>query len=288
MMRRTDLCETCRTMELLIQDLRRRGARPELSEEEKEFIQLWCLHDDESHIQREAMHFDLDELAKDEVLIIADFKENFKLAYTWSQVGREWYNRHQISCLTFLCYKRNSNGEIHKIPVTYLSEILKHTGSYVLHCFHQLLSRQDVMKDIKRVIWWSDHGPHFFCKEVLAGISRECDSYDAVSINFFCPCHGKSEVDGIFGVLQQLLDACLPSTGVYTLDELVKFFRDQSTNLALNHPQEHISYVFESFATLFLSFSTHVFNRPITPPFRREISFSSALLKCQSWTENLH
>ena len=248
---RTDLCETCRVMELLYADIKRRGPDAVLSPREKEFLQLWLLHDDESYIQRQSMQTDVESLRENEVLIVADFKENFKLAYTWNQVGRDWYNRHQVSCLTFLCYRRDRSGHLHKHPITFLSDILSHTSTYVLQCFEELMTLP-VMNEVTSVKWWSDHGPHFFSKQTITGIARICSmhlNHPAISVSFFSPSHGKSEVDGLFGILQQILDASLPSTGIYTVNELAEFFTKNRSLIESMDNGGRIHYIFQVFAS---------------------------------------
>ena len=252
--RRTDLCETCRIMELLYDDLKKRGPSPTLTKEEKEFIQLWIAHDDEAHIQRAAMHFDRDNLTTNDVLILADFKENFRLAYTWNQIGKDWFKQQMVSCLTFVCYRKKSRV-IEKYPVTFFSNILSHSSSYVLHCLHKLLD-MDFMKDVKRIIWWSDRGPHFFSRLFIAGFVREVQKkpeMKEISFNYFCANHGKSDVDRIFGTFQQVLQMSLPYEGIYTLDEFLRFFREKTHYLESLQPAEATHYIFETFAYLFSS-----------------------------------
>ena len=99
-------------------------------------------------------------------LVLMDYKENYKLPITKNQDGRAWYNKTQVTCLSFLVYHKSSSGIINKTVLTYLSPCLSHTGSFTLQCLECVL-KDAVYRDCTEVILWLDGGPHFRCKEVV-------------------------------------------------------------------------------------------------------------------------
>ena len=114
-----------------------------------------------------------------------------------------------------------------------------YTCSYLLRCFHQFALLSGTHEGCHTDSMVSNHDSHFFIKEDLTEIKQKYSSYNAVIINFFRPCFKKSYVDGVFGISQQMLEGCLPSTGASALREVVHFLQDKSANLGLNHTQKH-------------------------------------------------
>ena len=153
--------------------------------------------------------------------MIADYKENFKIPIT--VIGRIFFGKTEVSCLTFVCHIFKG-GEKKKIVYTYLSEIITHNGFYTLECAKKFF-KQDFLSGITSIKFWSDGGPHFKCREFVYGMLDPC-SYQQdltdIHVNFFAPCHGKSEVDGQFGVFTNNFK-CIEGT-IDSMETLREFF----------------------------------------------------------------
>ncbi|OMJ20340.1 hypothetical protein AYI70_g4167 [Smittium culicis] len=146
-------------------------------------------------------------LVNDSCILIYDFKENFKIGGGPVESSDVFYSRFQISDL-FFCLVYKSNGHIKRRYYNYLSENLTHDSVYALSCLFKLLKSPD-FAIFKNIYLWSDSGPHFRNSEFLCAVMKVLpESFPRKNffLNYFSENHGKSYVDGHFGVLSKWFD----------------------------------------------------------------------------------
>ena len=178
-----------------------------------------------------------------------DYKESIKLPLLRDQEGRDFYNRFQISCLTFLVFQPRPDSSLMKTAVTFLSEDTRHTGQFTLHCIQSLL-QNSIFEGTKHISFWSDGGPHFKCREVVGSLleGSVCPERTiSCAVNFFAPHHGKSEVDGVFGFFAHLLQDWLPRRGIRDLPSLLTFFKSATQIIKLSSDRPQTQYQFFRF-----------------------------------------
>lgn len=98
-------------------------------------------------------------LSEDSCVLILDYKENFKLSYGGNQVGQDYYEKGQVSCLG-ACLIFKSYGVVTRHYLNILSEILSHDS---------LFSSDGIgliVKELKSLGYlfinvFTDCGPHF-------------------------------------------------------------------------------------------------------------------------------
>ena len=89
----------------------------------------------------------------------------------------------------------------------YLSENLSHDSFFVKECIKKLTSL-DFFQSMDHISFWSDCGNHFRSGELryyLLNDLYESLRLPSIKVNYFAEYHGKSEVDGHFGVLARWL-----------------------------------------------------------------------------------
>ncbi|PVU97092.1 hypothetical protein BB560_005763, partial [Smittium megazygosporum] len=134
----------------------------------------------------------------------ADFKENFKIGGGPIETTRDFYQKSQISDLCF-CVMSKSGNQIQRRYYSYLSENLSYDLHYVINCLKDLLCRSE-SQEFEEVNLWSDSGPHFKNADYLYSMCLELPqifSSKKFKLNYFMENHGKSDVDGHFGVLSR-------------------------------------------------------------------------------------
>ncbi|PVV01932.1 hypothetical protein BB560_003633, partial [Smittium megazygosporum] len=108
--------------------------------------------------------------------------------------------------------KRNdlkSGDLVQRRYYNYLSENLSHDSLYAINCLKDLLYRSE-FQEFEEVNLWSDSGPHFKNSDYLYSACLELPqifSSKKFKLNYFMENHGKSDVDGHFGVLSDLVSA---------------------------------------------------------------------------------
>ena len=223
-------------------------------QQDQDFEQLYALHKHEYTTQRKVMSDTLHNLQPGQVMIFMDYKENFKLPFVWDQGRDDFFKRSQVTCLTFISYykrkpKDGKPSPLEKTVYSCLSLHLSHTGTFSIHCL-KIFLEQCGFEDIDDVFFWSDGGPHFRCSEVLAHIfdtgfnGLEMSKFH---VNFFCPCHGKSEVDGCFGLFMQLLKEPLEKEEIYTIEKLQKYLAGRCNEFNLCTDSYILNYRFQMF-----------------------------------------
>ena len=142
-----------------------------------------------------------------------DFKENIKLGGGPIEIGNDFYTRQQCSVLGLaVVYK----DQVTKLPrleyIDFFSDILSHDALFASGCLKKVLNLFLIQKSlgqskIRKVHFWNDTGRHFQCAE-LAHFILTCVPFEfnvQVTWNFFGEHHGKSIIDGHFGLLSRLI-----------------------------------------------------------------------------------
>ena len=87
------------------------------------------------------------------------------------------------------------------------------------------------MSQFREFYFWSDSGPHFCSKEMLGFICNYLPSVfpeKLFSLNFFTEYHGKSVVDGHFGVLSWWFSQGETARFIQNLEDLILYFKEKA------------------------------------------------------------
>jgi hypothetical protein len=142
-----------------------------------------------------------------QVLVIADFSENYAFVVQDSVQGMHW-NNDQATVHPFACYYRPKVQD-NVIPLNYvvISDSLKHITSTV-HFFQKLLLKFLKMKvpKLKKVIYYSDGAAaHYKNKYNIQNLSLHRKDFTvSAEWHFFATSHGKGPSDGLGGTLKRL------------------------------------------------------------------------------------
>jgi hypothetical protein len=165
-----------------------------------------------------------------------------------NEVNQDFYNRQQ--CSVFGCavvyfdpvLQRTKTGY-----VDYFSDVLSHDGVYVKDCITHLiqnlvsicprLQQQQGQQPVKKINIWTDVGPHFRCQEVAHFFLKKIPSQFNVAVqwNMFAECHGKSIVDGHFGLLSRWLKKIELKKKVTSINTLVELFNQKLIDANIQH-----------------------------------------------------
>ena len=251
---RTDLCTVCYIHEEFMKKMRRKEEKHlSPTDQEIKFASLFQEHVKQHQLQRSRMRDDLAHLTVKQALILMDYKENIKIPILKNQPGREWYNKKQVTCLSFLVYKKLPDESFSKHVCTYFSQCLSHTGAFSLMCLEKLL-KDPMFASIEEIILWSDGGPHFRCKELVGRVLSprfEEGYHKKFIINYFAPNHGKSEIDSVFGLFAHILKDYLPVSGIDNITTLHEFFVNKFQQLNIGNDSTTRQYSFHMFVLTF-------------------------------------
>ncbi|PVU84493.1 hypothetical protein BB560_002590 [Smittium megazygosporum] len=159
------------------------------------------------------------------------------------ETTRDFYQKSQISDLCF-CVLSKSGDQIQRRYYNYLSENLSHDSLYVINCLKDLLYRPE-FQEFEEVNLWSDSGPHFKNADYLYSVCLELPQIfpsKKFKLNYFMENHGKSKVDGHFGVLSRWFKEIERSKYLLSIEDLVSAFRkkeETSENISDNSWNYH-------------------------------------------------
>jgi hypothetical protein len=231
--------------------------------------------------QKESFKERLRALKEDECLIVLDFKQNIKIGHGGiNQANRNFYDLSSRVILGFVLY-HNKGGEVSHEYVIVISEIIKKDAVITNWCL-DLLMKTKKLDYAKTLIFWSDCGPHFRCKEglynFLTAPLRFPDKWSAVEMSFFGEGHGKSQCDTCFSVLSRWL------TEIQHLDDI-------STSEMLKNAWESRARGQSSDYTFLIIPATDEFQRPprkteLTLPYIKSYHSVSSVLVFDSAGEN--
>lgn len=159
-------------------------------------------------------------LQNGEGLCLFDFKQNVQLPMRAVEDSHDFFQKSQVSVLSFVCHVKNNNV-VKKKTITFLSLCLNHTAEFASECLESVL-KSEVFNDINKVYLWSDNGPHFHNNQFLNFIFLKNNFKNIIiEYNFFCEKHGKSEVDQFFGLMSNTLKRCSLVTPIININDLV-------------------------------------------------------------------
>jgi hypothetical protein len=218
--RKTDMCEICQkgkeATQQLVEAAERESKRVRLNnpaapdtdnsdlEAARENVRLYHVHQQVAQFQREHYDTSRKQLKDGQALILMDFKENLKLGSGPVEVGQDFYQKTQVTCLGFAVHIGHTNKPCTTHYFDVLSYCLSHDGLFVHEALRLVLPAvQDLVGcPITDLELWMDCGPHFRCAEVLYDVLIDLPqqySLPVIRANYFAEHHGKSIVDGHFG-----------------------------------------------------------------------------------------
>ncbi|PVU85045.1 hypothetical protein BB560_007177 [Smittium megazygosporum] len=175
--------------------------------------------------QRDAFKTQQENLNGRSCVIVADFKENFRIGGGPVEASSSFYRKKQISDLCF-CIIYKEDGQIVRKYFNYLSENLSHDSFYAINCLNSLLALEDLAR-FTIVHLWSDSGPHFKNSDYIHAVFFQIPRIfpqKKLSLNFFFENHGKSDVDGHFVVLSRWFSHAEAHQNINTITELKECF----------------------------------------------------------------
>ncbi|PVV01020.1 hypothetical protein BB560_004579 [Smittium megazygosporum] len=176
--KRTDVCNICAAGEKIKKKYDTTKANENASLEQTMRLRVateeFEVHKQLTLEQRKNFKNQIAGLSGKSLIIISDFKENFKIGGGPIETTRDFYQKPQISDLCFCVLSKS--GDLVRVP------------------------------KVEEVNLWSDSGPHFKNADYLYSVCLELPqifSSKKFKLNYFMENHGKSDVDGRFGVLSR-------------------------------------------------------------------------------------
>ena len=145
-------------------------------------------------------------LAPGQGVMILDFKENIRLGGGPRETNKVFYQKKQCSVLGFHLVHKSADGAVHKKYIDFFSSILSHDSLFAKDCLRDLVTEPSFPR-LSSLSIWTDCGPHFRSFEFAHAVLRELPEKLSIPVqwNLFGECHGKSLVDGHFGLLSRWL-----------------------------------------------------------------------------------
>ena len=141
-----------------------------------------------------------------EVLVIADFSENYSFILQDAAQGFHWNNA-QATLHPFVCYYRNDK-ELEHINCVVISDCLKH-GTVAVHLFQRKLIKllkENLDFDIQKLIYFSDGAVTQYknFKNFINLCNHKSEFGIDAEWHFFATSHGKGPCDGLGGTIKRL------------------------------------------------------------------------------------
>lgn len=242
--KQTDMCNICtlkKTLEKKKEEYKKN--KKDLPESFEKNIKIINTHQKFYMHQNEEYKKDIKEIKEDSCVIIIDYKENIKIGGGPIETNNCFYEKKPISVLGFaLVFKEN--GIIKYEYHDFLSQILSHDSLFSGECLISLL-KSNRFKKINNIKVWTDNGNHFRSYEFLYYLFKEVPKFikGTIKYNRFVECHGKSIVDGHFGVLSRLLKQKETEKYINDINDLKSIFEDEEArkNLYSSSSEENFS-----------------------------------------------
>ncbi len=147
------------------------------------------------------------------------------------EINQDFYHRQQCSVLgCAVIYFDSQLKKTKTIYADYFSDVLSHDGVFVSQCISHLLTNiykicpRLVPETVKTVNLWTDVGLHFRCQEVAHFFLVDVPTIFKTEVrwNTFAECHGKSIVDGHFGLLSRWVEQIETKKKVTSIDVLIE------------------------------------------------------------------
>lgn len=162
-------------------------------------------HDFIAKSQAESFRCMRDRLIEGEVLVVADFSENYAFVYQDS-VQSVHYNNSQATIHPFACYAWQ-NGEIKPLNCVIISDYLDHNTA-AIHAFQKylILFLKSKCPKLRKVIYYSDGaGSQYKNRYNMVNLLLHNEDFGVpAEWHFFATAHGKGPSDGLGGTIKRL------------------------------------------------------------------------------------
>lgn len=160
--------------------------------------------------------------------MILDFKENLRLGGGPRETGQMFYRMQQCSVLGFCLIHKSADGVVRKDYFDFFSSILSHDSLFAKDCLRDLVTERSFPR-LTSLSIWTDCGPHFHSFEFAHAVLRELPERLSIPVqwSFFGEHHGKSLVDGHFGLLSRWLSEGEKSRPVENVQSCIDLMREK-------------------------------------------------------------
>jgi hypothetical protein len=166
------------------------------------------------------------------VCLLCCQQENGTLPIGPTQCGAEWYagSRQGYSTCGSYCWSSTTDEMAKGKYICQLSRVVEKSSAYALACM------MDTMEKLEKMGWldgqvaiqiFVDCGPSFRSREWISTILYKLpDRWRRNTfLNFFLESHGKTQLDGFFGVLSRRRTEAALSKKITTVEELVDVYQ---------------------------------------------------------------
>jgi hypothetical protein len=124
---------------------------------------------------------DKQNLNDNEIIILMDFKENFRLNKGPRELGHNFFSQPQRSLFGMMIWYKE-NVDIKSKNLDFFSEVLNKDSQYVKDCFTLLEDMEWFqLLQVKKIRFWMDNcGAHFKTKELFWFFRTLTEKYDSV------------------------------------------------------------------------------------------------------------
>jgi hypothetical protein len=139
-----------------------------------------------------------------------------------------FYRMEQCSVLGFCLIHKSADGVVHKDYFDFFSSILSHDSLFAKDCLRDLVMERSFPR-LTSLSIWTDCGPHFHSFEFAHTVLRELPERLSIPVqwSFFGEHHGKSLVDGHFGLLSRWLSEAEKSRPVESVQSCIDLMREK-------------------------------------------------------------
>ncbi len=236
----TDICPVCDKGKKLIKKIenlkKKYPGGNDFINKLQEQVKLFQTHKEIKERQKDYYEKSLLKTTPFSCVVVMDFKENFKIGGGPIETGQQYYRKSQISDLGFAIQYKGVDNLLKVKYFNFFSEILSHDSLFVTDCISQLL-QQPFMQRFQEICFWSDSGPHFRSAEMAHFFMKQLPSQYRGKIyffNYFTEYHGKSLVDGHFGLLSRWFADGEACQDIKSIEDLISLFRNK-VSIQQNH-----------------------------------------------------
>ena len=155
-------------------------------------------------------------------------KENLRLGGGPRETNQVFYRMEQCSVLGFCLIHKSADGVVRKDCFDFFSSILSHDSLFAKDCLRDLVTESSFPR-LTSLSIWTDCGPHFRSFEFAHTVLRELPERLSIPVqwSFFGEHHGKSLVDGHFGLLSRWLSEGEKSRPVENVQSCIDLMREK-------------------------------------------------------------
>ncbi|KXN64665.1 hypothetical protein CONCODRAFT_14142 [Conidiobolus coronatus NRRL 28638] len=200
-------------------------------------------------------------MGNNSAILLADYKENFQIGGLLIENSQIHYFKVPIALLSFGMYFKVDNIVKFKL-FNFFSYILDKDSQSIQHCLTLLLFNPFIIKSINTIEMWTDCAGHFRSKYMLNYYKSWNEFSLGVKftyVNFFNEKHGKSILDGYFGVLSRWQSDYEKSGKINNINHLVDIFSEKHNQ---SNPKL-LYYNYENTIIYYQSISRHLYYKNI-------------------------